>query len=428
MKPTEHKPQLENELIAHIRESLVEHEEPYVMGAWEKFNAPEKKRRPIAWLPFLQGAAALLVIGFIAILILNKKPVTQQIAKVEVDKKQPAIKEAIGAKEMINPKNSEIMEGKIDVNSLSNTNKTDGQADQSNPMVTAQPEPKLQNEPIIIANNTLDVSQRPAEKIVEAPVIKSNEETVAVNKVEAQKPNIIDFLENETQKNKIKDKEKIDANKKNKFTVGVVVAPSFGNVKKLNMGYGVSVDYNLTAKFSLNSGVAYNQMAATKGAQSGSMAADAPMSSALVRSGSSKNLESVEERVTGIDIPLEIKYHVNKHIYASFGVSAFAVIKQQRSNTYIEEKIVQQSSEAGLTSASQFSSMLVSERVTEKETPTKAEDYSYLGFYNLSFGYKKKISKNNSFAIEPFLKLPMKEVKTENLKLIGTGVKLKFDF
>ena len=58
----------------------------------------------------------------------------------------------------------------------------------------------------------------------------------------------------------------------------------------------------------------------------------------------------------------------------------------------------------------------------------KSEDYSYLGFYNFAFGYKTKISKKNAFAIEPFLKLPMREVKTENLRLIGTGVKLKFDF
>ncbi|RZL30310.1 MAG: hypothetical protein EOO96_18380, partial [Pedobacter sp.] len=77
MKPTEHKPPIEKELIAHIRESLVEHEESYQLGAWEKFNAPEKKLRPF-WLPFLQGAAAILIIGFIGFLILNKKPTIEQ--------------------------------------------------------------------------------------------------------------------------------------------------------------------------------------------------------------------------------------------------------------------------------------------------------------------------------------------------------------
>ena len=71
MKPTEHKTPLEKELIAHIRESLVEHEESYQLGAWEKFNVPQKKQRPL-WLPFLQGAAAILVLGLITFLIINK--------------------------------------------------------------------------------------------------------------------------------------------------------------------------------------------------------------------------------------------------------------------------------------------------------------------------------------------------------------------
>lgn len=421
MKPTEHKPPLEKELIAHIRESLVEHEESYQLGAWEKFNAPEKKLRPF-WLPFLQGAAAILIIGFVGFLILNKKPTAQQVTKVEVKKTEPIGKEPIKTEEIDPKKDVEIATQKPTV--LNNTGQTENK--KSNDLIENLLQPKINNQQVTVKNNLPITTQNTNVVPVQDKVVKADAPVVANNKVDAPKVNIIDFLDNETKNNKAKKADEIASNKKSKFTVGLVVAPSFGNVKRLNMGYGVSVDYSLSDKFSLNSGLAYNQMAAAAGPQNNMAAADMPAASAIAKSTTTKSLESIEEQVTGIDIPLEIKYHVSKNFYANVGVSAFAVINQKRNNTYLEQKVVQQYNNS-MASSNTFSSVLVSERVTEAET-AKTEDYKYLGFYNLSFGYKKKISKNNAFAVEPFLKLPMREVKTENLRLIGTGVKLKFDF
>lgn len=421
MKPTEHKTPLEKELIAHIRESLVEHEESYQLGAWEKFNAPEKKLRPF-WLPFLQGAAAILIVGFVGFLILNKKPTIEQVTKVEVKKSESIGKEPIETEEIDPKKDIEIAAQKPAVSN--NTGQTENK--KSNDLTENLLQPEIKNQQVAVTNNTTITPQNANVVPVQDQVVKADAPIVANNKVDAPKVNIIDFLDNETKNNKAKKADEIASNKKSKFTVGLVVAPSFGNVKRLNMGYGVSVDYSLSDKFSLNSGLAYNQMAAAAGPQNNMAAADMPAASAIAKSTTTKSLESIEEQVTGIDIPLEIKYHVSKNFYANVGVSAFAVINQKRNNTYLEQTVVQQYNNS-MASSNTFSSVLVSERVTEAET-AKTEDYKYLGFYNLSFGYKKKISKNNAFAVEPFLKLPMREVKTENLRLIGTGVKLKFDF
>ncbi|RYG08670.1 MAG: hypothetical protein EOO07_25210 [Chitinophagaceae bacterium] len=194
------------------------------------------------------------------------------------------------------------------------------------------------------------------------------------------------------------------------------------------MGYGVSVDYSLSDKFSLNSGIAYNQMTAGKNNVStfdGAM--NSPTNSAIIARQSTRSLTGVQEQVAGIDIPLELKYHLSKNLYANVGVSAFAVISQKQNNTYLENRVEQRISDSP-NGYQQLSSVLVTDKITEQAEPTAVDDYSYLGFYNFSFGYKKKISKNNSFAVEPFVKLPMREVNTQNLRLIGTGVKLKFDF
>jgi hypothetical protein len=71
--------------------------------------------------------------------------------------------------------------------------------------------------------------------------------------------------------------------------------------------------------------------------------------------------------------------------------------------------------------------LVMNQRVTEK-APEPSVDSKLIGFYNLSFGIKQPLSKKNTLSLEPFVKLPMKESGPDNLKLIGTGIKLKLDF
>ncbi|RZK54513.1 MAG: hypothetical protein EOO87_10230 [Pedobacter sp.] len=438
MKPTEPNKPLDNELIAHIRESLVEHEEEYLPGAWEKFNEQPNRKTPIIWLNavnILRGVAALLVLGFLGYFLIDKKEVAQpQNQVVKANTEQPAqkpVEQALG-------KPGEEIEENPSVLADTENDKPVSLGEERNSIT----EKDILGKDFGLALNPTNVDKVNGEQKITASTTEQKEVSVAQKEVTEKvaqqviaknesvetKKNIIDFFDNETKKNQA-DKNTMANNKTaSKFTVGVVVAPSFGNVSKLNMGYGVSVDYSLSDKFSLNSGIAYNQMAAAKGAFSASNGAmNSPSSSAIIQRQSTRSLESVQEQISGIDIPLEIKYHINKNLYANVGVSAFAVISQKTDNTYIENRVEQRVSNSA-SGFQQLSSVLVTDKVTEQAAPNTVDDYSYLGFYNFSFGYKKKISKNNAFAVEPFVKLPMREVNTQNLRLIGTGVKLKFDF
>ncbi|HEX8609447.1 MAG TPA: hypothetical protein VF679_12470, partial [Pedobacter sp.] len=138
-------------------------------------------------------------------------------------------------------------------------------------------------------------------------------------------------------------------------------------------------------------------------------------------------LQSVNTRVSGIDIPLEVRYNLGSRFYANVGVSAFAVINQQQNNVYLQGTVVQRSA-ANAAGDLQAQTFLVTEKVSETAPETVAANNKLIGFYNFSFGYKQKISKDKSIGIEPFMKVPMKDVTKENLRLLGTGLKIKFDF
>ena len=419
MKPIENEP-LDRELIDHIKESLVDYEVPYNEGAWERFNAPKKSRKLLFWLPLLSGAAAVLVLGIATFFIVQQNANQQQQVK----------------KAIVKAKNSQQQE-EFESTVSNNSDKVMSNSDQK---YSASKSPTKKNVSLELANKNANTAQLQVVSTPQEMVNVSSKniteiafndtnltagEKLALANTADKENNIVDFLEKETKLNQLKATDVISKTNKDKFTVGLVVAPSFGNVKRINMGYGLSLNYKLSSKLSLNSGLAYNEMAAEAGVPMDNRYS-APTISALAQTESTKNLESIEERVTGIEIPLELKYHVNSNVYANVGVSVFGIIDQQRNSTFIEEKIVPQS--YSVNGRSTFDLIKVSNRVTEKNVVAKSEDYSYLGFYNFAFGYKTKISKKNAFAIEPFLKLPMREVKTENLRLIGTGVKLKFDF
>lgn len=419
MKTIENKP-VDRELIDHIKESLVDYEVPYNEGAWEKFNQPKKSKKLVFWLPLLSGAAAVLVLGIATFLIIQQNSVKQEEGKIGIaktaDKPKPEISErktTIDIEKVATNSAQKYAVAKMSKNKNVSSKEMDSKTDPTQKQVisTVQDivaEPSKDKTAIGFSDASLTTDEKPA-----------------LANTALKESNIIDFLEKETKLNQLKEADLVSKNNKDKFTLGLVVAPSFGNVKRLNMGYGLNLDYQLSSKFSLNTGLAYNTMGATADSPI-DYRQSAPTLSALVQTASTKNLESVEERIAGIEVPLEIKYHVNSNVYVNMGVSIFGVVNQQRSNTFIEEKIMPQS--YAVNGRNTFEVTTMTARVTEQDVIKPGEDYTYLGFYNFAFGFKKKISKKNAFAIEPFVKLPMQKAQTENLKLIGTGVKLKFDF
>jgi len=104
------------------------------------------------------------------------------------------------------------------------------------------------------------------------------------------------------------------------------------------------------------------------------------------------------------------------------------VLNQRQQNNFIENNVETVSSDFAGGSTATFRTMVVSRKVSETVPKEEVKEDQYLGFYNFSFGYQQKVFGGKSFAVEPFVKLPIKQFTRENLYLIGTGLKLKFDF
>jgi hypothetical protein len=174
--------------------------------------------------------------------------------------------------------------------------------------------------------------------------------------------------------------------------------------------------YTLTDKIALSSGIAISEMVASR---------DFLQPETMI-SLNGKMLESAESNVTGIDIPLDIKYHLGRNVYANLGVSAFAVMDQSRKNTFVEAKLVERPFNTA-EGKQETRTFVESKRTIEKVQDADLKSNTYLGLYNFSFGFKQKVSKTTSLSIEPFVKVPFKDSKHEGLKLSAAGIRFKLE-
>lgn len=462
MKPNDHMKLPDDELIAHIKEQLMAHEEDYAPGAWENFNSekPAKKRGMFFWLGSMSSAAALLLIGF-AIFFVNKKEGTKPSA---LSKRKPSVQHSSpGQTEGVTSRTIEAVEpGKkigtfnAEAGFVQSRGKKEAKSNETiagvltrvsgnallkqesellNPaveqIIAAQSNPIVDNQTKTNALNTTVTA--PTSATVNLPLPQKGSEGVVVEAPAVEKPQTFeDFLAQESKNGNARGRRPDPklaslAAQEDKWEMGVMVAPSVGNSKKLNMGYGLSMAYALSKKVSINSGISYNEMGASRSTGSSSGAHDMPVA-ARGLAGNSKELKAVDANIRGIDIPLEIRYRFNKNLYANVGISAFAVLNQKQKNIFLESQ-VQNSPVDPQGAAYTFKADVLSTTVTTEEQHTSdLKTDPYLGFYNFSLGYKQKISRGKSVSLEPFVKLPIKEFTQENLYLIGTGLRLKFDF
>lgn len=427
---------LDEELFAHVKKSLTEYEEPYVPGAWERFEKKEKKLPVWLWYGGLSSAAALFVI-VAALFYSSDKPQNKAVQQQVKTEPKETYSDALADSRAQRPQVvTDRLKIKISENKKTTPRTTthypvndpvEEYVVSQKPVGFAAPLNALnekittQNPSTILVTNKKDLTENVIKDEASAKRIIDEKDTVKVSKAR----NFQEFLDAEMKSKNAVASLKSGAKKMDKWEMGLMVAPSMGNAKKLNMGYGLSMDYAVSDKISISSGISYNEMAASKSIGGDGRTMDSPASMAVVSD--TKSLKSVDANWVGVDIPLGIKYHLSKKFYTNVGVSAFAVLNQKQQNNYVQGSVEYDASADQLSSTG-FKAVFQERTVSEPVPSEEVGEDKYLGFYNVSFGFKQQISGRKAFSIEPFMKLPMKSFTKENLYLIGTGVRFKFDF
>lgn len=435
---------MDNELIEHIKDSLTAHEEAYTPGSWERFSAQqEKKRRGFVLWPLWSAAAVILIFGGLFFLndnsetvnqLANKKPAPRK--ESVIDKSTPSQKNPYAQKDLAvtAPQTKETLKHNENVVNQSAVNGTQTENYSQNNLIVNQ-EHNVQPDVATIVKQNENPLLKPATNSFSIANYNNKKAEIIIEK---KKPaqNKLTFEDILARDSYAINQQKTDKTKGNsKWEPGVYVAPAMGNDNKVNMNYGFSLSYNLADKISISSGIAYTALSSTSNPSSGNsnMSLDAAASPVLSGKGiatvnTSKSLESVNANVRGINIPIELKYSISKKFYTGVGVSALAVLNNHQDNNYLVSSAQNRTVANSANGYAEQQMLLVTERVSEPQAEATTAADKYIGFYNFSLGYKQKISGKKNFAVEPFLRVPMKTFSKDNLNLTNGGLRLKLDF
>ncbi|QDW25762.1 hypothetical protein FFJ24_013400 [Pedobacter sp. KBS0701] len=409
---------MDKELIEHITAQLQNHEEVYSNGAWERFSEKKNKRRGIAFWPLWVAAALIFIFGGIFLAQNN----TDQKNEFAIAKPKAHQNPAHGNTDLlISPKNIKPSLNN-EINNHSTTVKN--LADNQSIIATENLKPILEQQHGDAVFNTSAELNPVNHNLLDNKLsginlsnIKSKEFEILTENKKPQprtQTNFEKLLAQDSYANQQKPADKPSGN--SKWQPDVYVAPAMGNDSKVTMNYGFSLSYAIANKLSISSGVSYASISTTE-----SLNASAPQTL------SGKNLASVDAKVRGINVPLELKYNISDKLYTNIGVSALAVLNNSQQNSYIVNQ-VQSFSAPAVNGYADSKTLIVQEKKVEPQPEASIDPDKYIGFYNFSLGYKQKISKKNNIAIEPFLRLPMKTFSKENLNLTNGGLRLKIDF
>lgn len=445
--------ELNNDIFNHIKEVLRNHEEPYDEGAWERFKAAQPAptitvpvKRPIKrlwkWTAAAAAIAGILLFARIYYYSVDSTPLQPEndvvttspfsdttSTHVAISSDAPTSPDSNLATSDFTHLSSSVATPKLHT-SIAHTQFT------TTPSIDLQSKEDditiISNKPITPLSYEMDQKEsKPNNNNVDFWKHKSIPNNPENTIPQQHKPLLATASDN---------KEKHQSEKGKKWQPSLYVSPVFGD-QGIDIGYGVAVGYAINDKIRISSGIAHTKISSSRSFdKETSLLSSTPAPMASSESASFKTysfvlpqetatLQQVQGSLSGIDIPVEINYNFNKKIYASAGVSGLVVLDDKKTYTYDDSHNIKVSVETSKGALKEDKSITFNEFNTSSspiQAPT--ENTSFLGFYNLSVGYRQKISGKNAVSIEPFIKIPMKQVTQQNLNYQGTGIRLKFDF
>ncbi len=191
------------------------------------------------------------------------------------------------------------------------------------------------------------------------------------------------------------------------------------NSSDWNTGGGLSVQWNVSDRFALASGLIL--------AQSRLSYRDTPVDNPMV---SQDDITSSEMEIDflSLEIPLNLQYSVSDRFYLSGGISSASFLRENYTYQYEFQQVV--TSTVMVDGEYKPVTQLVTFSQSEQESEPSFSSFHLLSFYNLSAGYHLTRKENNTVGvtIEPFVKLPAGSFAAGNVSYTTGGIQLKVNF
>ncbi len=430
------KKEFSDDKIREMREILTSYEEGYLEGAWENFNSMRKRRRLI-YRFVATGIAASLIIGILGVSEFLKP--TESTHLVATEQHISTTEQHITTEQQI-PATEPVVQGSaasgtstqklLVTRAVTKTGKETVTEQVSN-LIAEQVTEVAKEIKITEVTEITEAVKETALEVVKESAKETTQETAIEVEKEAAKELYSKIalnqgfdLDKPTAKST-----KTPADKRVRFGVGF--SPGFSatpSSANFNYSGGVSVDIKIARNIQISTGIQIEHQNVSSRSSVRAMGTPAYIDGVLTPTYLPPS--NVSALITNFDVPLNIKWNFansrKSGYYVAAGISSLAYLKETyKTTTYrqvVREKTVFEAGEEITT--------LGLENVPSTRTNTvyQSDSPDIAGRFNLIFGIEQRISPVLKLHIEPFMKIPLTGLATEELMFTTGGVTFKVSF
>ena len=432
----------DKKLSSKIKEVIEESNVPYNPKHWEMLLKKKKKKR--SYLLLWRYAAALLLLlslGSLSKFFFTQsnlgEPTEQQI--IIGNRNDSLKKEILKGNEKTFIVNEDV-DGSNETSSR--TSRVDSISNKTIQTATTHKALVISNDNFFAGNNNGSIENKIEN---DRNDLASEKETIVKNKTDINS-NDSPFLgkdivaENKLEKDSLKDineliasntedKTAIEKNRSRTIKIGVNISSEINynqEVASSNLGFGggVSIDFPISKKLDLYSGILYNN-------QKLNMIDYEMVYESKPGLISSNNPQQTSEKaiLKGIEVPVNLKYNFsinNKKVFVSGGVSSTYYFEEN-----IESGFVVSSRTETITQDSFGNDIVQYKLVQSKEevVTSNSNNFNFANILNLSMGIELPLKKQQqSIVLEPYFKYSIRPVTQENIDFSSAGIFLRYNF
>ncbi|MDD4922874.1 MAG: outer membrane beta-barrel protein [Bacteroidales bacterium] len=397
----------DRKLAELIRQSLAEYEEAYVPGSWEKFTSRQRKRQRRKYWLFAAGAAACFFMILLGGIVTNSRFQVQE-EKNRSDRGVPG--------HSIRPE--AVSSAQTSVELVVAAKETYSQEKMS----TGKPTPikSIHTEDVLLLSNRTDSTQTSIKKTIPDSVAIAGKEGVVPVGIDAIADGSIGVrtrpLHREPfNKEEAPNPEKLSLNRK--IRLGVNVSSGFNSTPTAvtsNYACGVNAEIPLSRRFSISTGLSFERQNVSENDQ--------------------ENVSLTSDRsraeLMNVDIPMNLtwKFITGKvtSYYLSGGISSLAYLKEKYVNTAYKRQVSEIS--ALSEGVETMTYKVVQSEITTESTVKPFQTFDFAGRINLIFGMEQRLWDHLYLQLEPFVKIPVSGLATQDLKYVTSGIACKVSF
>jgi hypothetical protein len=209
-----------------------------------------------------------------------------------------------------------------------------------------------------------------------------------------------------------------DRSSSQKFRFGVNISPgvaSTATASTFNYSGGVNADFAFLPSFRLSTGLQFEHLSVVN--------TDQPDDPSLPEG-------ETKATLVDLDIPLNItwKFLVRKSTsyYVSGGISSVVYLSEKYVNTSYSQQMV------AVVEVNDYKPSITYQKENVKTTEQTTEDplstFDFASRVNIIFGYEQHLSSKLFLHVEPYLKIPISDLATQNIKYTTGGITCKISF